>query len=131
MYVCMSLYVCMYVCHCMYVCMYVCEAGRKKSMNLIKIGNFFLFNKSIIYNHRMLLVQTRPVNTQFPLSNHKLKLIFSSPRETVHVRELVNSNLCFVCVSCLNVCVCIFICLVWSDWDRLHPSWDTVYIWYV
>ena len=20
------------------------------------------------------------------------------------------------------------ICVVWSDWNRLHPSWDTVYI---
>ena len=26
-------------------------------------------------------------------------------QETVHVRELMNSNMCFVCVSCLSVCV--------------------------
>ena len=29
-------------------------------------------------------------------------------QETVHVRELVNSNMCFVCVSYLSVCVFLF-----------------------
>ena len=32
-------------------------------------------------------------------------------QETVHVRELVNSNMCFVCVSCLSVCVCVCVFL--------------------
>ena len=36
--------------------------------------------------------------------------IINSPlQETVHVRELVNSNMCFVCVSCLSVCVFLFV----------------------
>ena len=30
-------------------------------------------------------------------------------QETVHVSELVNTNLCFVCVSCLSVCVFLFV----------------------
>ena len=29
-------------------------------------------------------------------------------QETVHVRELVNSNMCFVCERCLSVCVFLF-----------------------
>ena len=36
-------------------------------------------------------------------------LINSPLQETVHVRELVNSNMCFVCVSCLSVCVFLFV----------------------
>ena len=35
---------------------------------------------------------------------------FNSPlQETVHVRELLNSNMCFVCVNCLSVCVFLLI----------------------
>ena len=30
-------------------------------------------------------------------------------QETVHVCELMNSNMCFVCVNCLSVCVCLFV----------------------
>ena len=48
----------------------------KKNEKVIEFNIFEIFSISIVYTHRMILVQTRPLNIQFSLRNHKFNFTF-------------------------------------------------------
>ena len=64
--------------------------GVGKSEKVIEFDIFEIFKISIVYTHRMILVQTRPLNIQFSLRKHKFNFEFLCKLYDIYI---INSDM--------------------------------------